>query len=479
MGLDQDEVRDHLDRFIAGRAAVSRAQVDQWMKDALPILTAPYSDVQEPKGRVRKLAADRRMASSFSSHILESFLKVGMSTSEAHPAPIKQQPAQPPNQEPVVKSNGNGSVETKEFTAPSAPQKTNPKNVDESSDNGVDADVSTSGTEGRRAYQRSTPDQESKHAHGTDASQEHSEPTQESTETKDSDPSRSGNFRGQRFLKFIVAVLVIFGVLWVVFGPRKTLTQVPPTPTPAPNQQTPTPTPSPSESPSPEGMALIKAPGAGGFYMGRDDSYEDERPAHWEPVGEEFYMDKFEVSVEKYKECVDKGLCKPPMGSGWDNDRYREGTARLPVTGVIWEEAFKYCKSIGKRLPTEVEWEYAARGADSRRLYPWGEVWMQDRANTNTDQPTEVSASKAQTDSGLHDLIGNVWEWMWDKYHAYRGRGKSSLDRKREREDLHMIRGGCYKCGPVTATFREALPANGDQSSYAQTGFRCVQSVSH
>jgi serine/threonine-protein kinase len=242
-----------------------------------------------------------------------------------------------------------------------------------------------------------------------------------------------------------------------------------PTPTSTPTP-TPTPTPSPSEPVHPE-MASIAE---GEFYMGRDDGDEFERPAHPEKVGA-FLMDKFEVTREEYKKCIEKGECDPPYG--WNNNSFPIGTDKVPVTGVSWEDARKYCTWVGKRLPTEVEWEYAARGTDRRRLYPWGEEWMEGRANINGKGLSEVTTYKAQTDTELYDLIGNAWEWTADPFRDYPGREKPTpLSKNLRSADLRVIRGGYFGSkGHLTATYRAALVTTRERKFYKETGFRCAQ----
>src|SRR5688572_1012757 len=117
----------------------------------------------------------------------------------------------------------------------------------------------------------------------------------------------------------------------------------------------------------------------GDFTMGRDDGDEYERPAHLVTV-KPFFIDLNEVTNEDYEKFVKEKGYQPP--ASWKTGTYPEGAGRLPVTGVNWEDANAYAAWAGKRLPTEEEWEFAARGADGR-TYPWGNEWQPGQANAD------------------------------------------------------------------------------------------------
>jgi formylglycine-generating enzyme required for sulfatase activity len=235
-------------------------------------------------------------------------------------------------------------------------------------------------------------------------------------------------------------------------------------PTPEATQ---TPTPMPTPTP------LMVEVSGGEFVMGRDaaqggDRYES--PSHLVPV-RPFMMDVYEVTREEYQRCVEAGKCAKP--SVWAGDSYPAGTGRLPVTGVTWEDANDYAVWAGKSLPTEEQWEFAARGGDVR-LYPWGHEWRQGQANLGGAQLAEVGSYRGASPFGIFDLLGNAQEWTrseWKKYPdkaTYLGGGAAP-------EKLRVIRGGSYLDSPrvVTAAYRNALRMKTEES-YAQTGFRCV-----
>lgn len=225
----------------------------------------------------------------------------------------------------------------------------------------------------------------------------------------------------------------------------------------------------------PEGMVYV--PG-GTFEMGRDDGDEYERPAHEVTVAP-FYIDRFEVTCEDYQKFIDAtGHPAPP---GWVDGRFPLGVARWPVTQVSWHDATAYARWAGKRLPTEEEWEFAARGGDGR-LYPWGHQWQPGAANmTETGHNGVVRVgtySAGASPFGVVDMVGNVWEWTASHIRSYPG-GKIQEDSlpQAERENLKVIRGGCYlsRRNEATTTYRMGYAAQGQE--YAQTGFRCVKDI--
>ncbi|HEX8247507.1 MAG TPA: SUMF1/EgtB/PvdO family nonheme iron enzyme, partial [Pyrinomonadaceae bacterium] len=217
----------------------------------------------------------------------------------------------------------------------------------------------------------------------------------------------------------------------------------------------------------PAGMVLI--PG-GEFMMGDDNGDEYARPAHIVAV-KPFFMDITEVTNEEYQKFVDAAGHKPP--GNWKGGRFSAGKEKFPVTGVTWDDATAYAKWIGKRLPTEAEWEFAARGADRRR-YPWGDEWQPEMANADNKIKgmQAVGSSKGVSPFGNHDMIGNAWEWTADDARAYPGGKefpKNSIDPK-------IIRGGCWLTGKKDATtaFRTFWGARAE-NDYSNTSFRCAQ----
>jgi len=219
---------------------------------------------------------------------------------------------------------------------------------------------------------------------------------------------------------------------------------------------------------SPTGMVYV--PG-GEFVMGRDDGDEYERPAHKVTV-KPFFIDLYEVTREDYQKCLDAQKCPLPQGWTWT---ISNSTARCPVTGVTWDGANAYAQWAGKRLPTEEEWEFAARGTDGRR-YPWGNDWKEGLANANgaSNGVANVGTYKGQSPYGAFDMAGNVWEWTANKMVPYPG-GTLPIGVS---DDVKVIRGGYYlsNSNQVATTLRRGWSAQGEDD-YSNTGFRCVKDL--
>jgi formylglycine-generating enzyme required for sulfatase activity len=170
----------------------------------------------------------------------------------------------------------------------------------------------------------------------------------------------------------------------------------------------------------PEVNGMVYIP-AGDFIMGSSNealhqSAEiDEFPQRTVWV-DGFYMDLHEVTNIEYKVFVDSMKVRPPHH--WKNGSYPVGRDGYPVAGISWFEAMKYAHFVGKRLPTETEWEKAARGTDGRR-YPWGNDFDNKKTN-NGDHPMAIMQySDGRSPYGLYDMAGNVAEWVDTWFAAY------------------------------------------------------------
>lgn len=209
------------------------------------------------------------------------------------------------------------------------------------------------------------------------------------------------------------------------------------------------------------------------FVMGRGNANAVDGPAHTETVAA-FYIDKFEVTNQQYREFVQATKHNAP--ADWTNDAPTAGTENWPVTGVSLEDAHSYVKWRSEKehrlyhLPSEVEWEYAARG-NSNRIFPWGDDWQPERANVRglDGRPKAVgSFPKGATAEGIEDLIGNAAEWVDSPFQRYKGSFAVIPP------DLISVRGGSctYNPNEVTAVMRRGLPATG--GDYRNVGFRCA-----
>ena len=188
-------------------------------------------------------------------------------------------------------------------------------------------------------------------------------------------------------------------------------------------------------------MVLVPA---GSFTMGAVSGKfdADETPPHVVYL-DDYYIDAVEVTNAQFARFVN--------GSGYQTDAEKAGDSttwrsfnsadrqRFPVIFVSWNDAARYCAWAGKRLPTEAEWEKAARGA-AKRIYPWGNSFNDNFANTadaGIGQPVAVASRSAQSPYGLYDAVGNVWEYVQDwydgGYYTDSPRGESARPVRRDR----------------------------------------------
>ena len=253
-----------------------------------------------------------------------------------------------------------------------------------------------------------------------------------------------------------------------------------------------TPTPGPAATPTvgdtrtrpADDMEMVYVP-AGEFQMGSNDGNSDERPVHTVAL-DGFWIDQTEVTNAQHGKCVAAGAC--------DASKYADeagfGDARRPVVGVDWSDARDYCDWAGARLPTEAEWEYAARGPESR-IYPWGNVFDGTKLNFCDQNCTYKQADESADDGyaktapvgsypsgaswlGALDMAGNVWEWVADWYDEDFYEWSPELNPTGpESGSSRVLRGGSWFYSPLYASgsFRlDWFPVfRADHS-----GFRCA-----
>ncbi|MBL8098845.1 MAG: SUMF1/EgtB/PvdO family nonheme iron enzyme [Anaerolineales bacterium] len=213
--------------------------------------------------------------------------------------------------------------------------------------------------------------------------------------------------------------------------PEPTFTNIPQatqTPEPATTEIPPSPTMIPTAEPeivkisTKDGMTQIYIP-EGKFMMGGLDVYRenDELPPH-EVTLNEFWIDQVEVTNGMYNLCVQSGDCRPPAQIRSNRREEYFGNIEFqdyPVVNVTWYDANTYCQWAGRRLPTEAEWEYAARGSDKRN-YPWGDEppneYTANFLNLVGDTSRVGSYAEGTSPFGVLDMAGNVWEWVSDRY---------------------------------------------------------------
>jgi serine/threonine-protein kinase len=299
------------------------------------------------------------------------------------------------------------------------------------------------------------------------------------SQTKSSKPEVTGKEQLKKFIPqnlrwvaaVVVAMLLIGGTYWLYRWQqlrRGTIHTV---------QEAPAPVPTKAE--------MVAIPG-GTFMMGRNDvSLEstpfdlNQWPAHAVTV-KDFSIDRTEVTNAEYAEFVRDMKYQPP--GSWSGGSPPAGQDRWPVRDVSVADAQAFAAWRSKRdnatyrLPTEEEWEYAARNGEQATIYPWGNEWSDDRANVGTDSIKPVGTyPQGASRSGVLDMIGNVWEWTSSKPSNYPG--NNMLKIAPSERDWFIVRGGSYvDIGrgelAITATRRRWIPGS---TKNPRLGFRLVR----
>lgn len=267
-----------------------------------------------------------------------------------------------------------------------------------------------------------------------------------------------------------------------------------------------------AEASTDDGIAVLRTPGpdtilirAGVFTMGstdaevafaltlcraepardecKEESFALEENAH-QVLLSSFRIDRTEVTVARYKRCVAAGRCAmPPYATGGE----RFDRPDFPVTLVTWNDARTFCEWDGGRLPTEAEWERAARGAAGRR-YPWGNVYNPlitnhgrfaidelDDADGFLELAPVASFAEGRTPDGIDDLAGNAEEWVADWFAPEYPRADAVNPRGPEIGDTRVIRGGSY-VHPRPWLRGAARSTDLPSSRRTWRSFRCVRS---
>jgi len=271
---------------------------------------------------------------------------------------------------------------------------------------------------------------------------------------------------------------------------QPTKTSVPPTPT------TIRPTPTPAVISPLDGMTMILIP-AGEFMMGaaEDVAVVGEGPQH-KVYLDAYWIDMTEVTNEQYAKCVEAGACEKPVRQDsvtrslyFGNPEY----ADYPVIYINYPQAIAYCEWAGRRIPTEAEWEKAARGEDPRK-YPWGNTYPTGNLANFADRNTSYKWSDSSVDDGFADtapvnsypqgassygvlnMAGNVWEWVADWYSQEYYRESAAVNPTGPDFGYHrVLRGGSWgdSAAHIRSTYRYYL---GDPTDTTYDfGIRCVQ----
>jgi formylglycine-generating enzyme required for sulfatase activity len=303
-----------------------------------------------------------------------------------------------------------------------------------------------------------------------------------------------------------MVVIALSGVLMglAACGPKAT-------PTPTPVSPVATLAQSDTATRPADGMVMVYVPG-GESRLGSDDSevdlalemcnqyygecerewFEVEQPAHVVLL-DGFWMDKTEVTNAQYRRCVDLGGCTPPSSNSSDTRSSYFGDSaydNYPVVYVSWSQANAYCTWAGARLPTEAQWEYAARGPEGRR-YPWGNDYDGARLNSCDVTCDYDWADNAYEDGyadtapvgsypdgaswcGAQDLAGNVWEWTADWYGEYSSERQVNPTGPAS-GSLRALRGDAAD-GTRSVSRNAARHGESPSRTYEYLGFRCASS---
>jgi formylglycine-generating enzyme required for sulfatase activity len=226
-------------------------------------------------------------------------------------------------------------------------------------------------------------------------------------------------------------------------------------------------------TPSDESLGWLRIP-AGSFLMGCVPTDmgcgADERPRHRVTLSRPFDLMAAEVTVGQFRTAMGEVDTQPVWSTSPDH----------PVVSVDWEEAGAFCRSVGGRLPTESEWEYAARGGMADAIYPWGGVAPTDRPGVANGVAFESDSARpvktfAPNAFGLFDMAGNVWEWVGDFGGLYSD--EPAVDPTGPLTGrVRVVRGGAYGDDAANLRVSNRTPNAPDRINL-NVGFRCARDV--
>ncbi len=263
-------------------------------------------------------------------------------------------------------------------------------------------------------------------------------------------------------LRILCSVAILIGSLALIGCSE------PPPPEPVVPEDLPPPPPKPGD------MVLIPA---GEFMMGSDDVPKNapgfETPAHKVTIDKPYYIDVYEVTNGQWIKFLTESRTK--VESNW-RPMYSIGKEDVPVANLTLDDAKAYCEWAGKRLPTEAEWERAARGPENFS-FPWGNTYDPSKSNTNDmSYNSLVEVGTFETDKsgyGVYDMMGNVQEWTSDRLRPYPNSKARNAQVFRSRIRYYALRGSsfAFKGSSMTLMTRSGYVA---KAQYG-TGFRCAK----
>jgi formylglycine-generating enzyme required for sulfatase activity len=220
---------------------------------------------------------------------------------------------------------------------------------------------------------------------------------------------------------------------------------------------------------------MVEVPG-GEFTIGANSGNPDEGPSHVVLV-RSFWIDKYAVTNAQYSRFLNATGYRAPHF--WSRGKYPQDEEGFPVTGVSWYDARAYAEWIGKRLPTEAEWEIAARGVDGRG-YPWGDKFEKNNCNwfmsSSGGKLTPVgSFPQGVSPFGAHDMVGNSWEWVEDWYQPYPG---SLFQSENFGQKYKVMRGGAANLTLESDLRCTCRLYDKPEEFYNNVGFRCARNAS-